>query len=67
MPEGSRDHTRSLVQYQDILEACENEYRTTPLTERQAVIDNIAEQIQEAASKGRVKVAEDERLHKVCV
>ena len=67
MPEGSRDHTQSLVKYQDILEACENEYRMAPLTNRQAVINNIAEQIHEAASKGKAKVAEDEKLHKVCV
>lgn len=61
----SRDHTRSLIPYQKILEACEAEYRGVSLGSRGTVIDKIIAQISEAATKGKAKIADTEILQKV--
>jgi len=59
MLETLKDHTRSLVPYQHILEACEAEYHAAPHAGRETVINKIMEQISAAATKGKAKVADD--------
>jgi hypothetical protein len=63
----SKDHTRSLVPYQNILEAWEAEYRETPLADRAAVIDQIMEKISMAATKGKATIADHDILQKVSI
>jgi len=67
MPESPKDHTQSLVPYQAILEGCEEDYRTTLPASRDAVIDSIIEQIRQAATEAKARVANDENLWKVCI
>lgn len=67
MPETSKDHTRSLAPYQNILEAWEAEYRTTPPANRKTVIGKIMEEISAAAAEGKARLADDEILQKVSV
>jgi hypothetical protein len=65
MPESSKDHTRSLLPYQAILQACEEEYRTTSSAKRNVVLISIAEQITEAATAAGATVAGGDNLQKV--
>ena len=67
MPETSKDHTRSLVPYQKILEAWEAEYRETAPASQESVINKIVEQISTAAAKGKAKIADNENLQKVSI
>jgi len=67
MAERSRDHTRSLIPYQKILEACEAEYREASPGNRGTVIDEIITKISEAATKGNAKIADNETLQKVSI
>ena len=66
MPESSKDHTRSLLPYQVILETHEGDYRTSSLAKRDVVVGGIAEKIGEAATMAGARIAGDENLRKVC-
>ena len=61
-----KDHTKSLLPYQTILEASEEEYRSTPLSDRDVVITGIMENIIEAARSEGAEVAGEDILYKVC-
>ena len=67
MAERSRDHTRSLLPYQKILEAYEAEYCEVSPDSQDTVIDKIIAQISEAATKGKAKIADNETLQKVSI
>ena len=62
----AKDHTKSLLPYQTILKASEEEYRNTPLDDRDRVIGNIMEEIKQAAERARAEIADDNTVCKVC-
>ena len=62
----SEDHTRSFGPYKAILEPHEQEYRESEGDERSAVIDEISQEIGEAARQGRAKITGGDELQKVC-
>ena len=65
MPESNKDHTKSILPYQGILQAHEQEYRATSPAKRDVVIDSIVEQINDAASTAGARVADGDSLRKV--
>jgi hypothetical protein len=67
MPETFKDHTHSLLPYQQILETWEAEYRETPPSNREDVIDKIKGEILAAATKGNARVGDNETLQKVSI
>ena len=62
----SEDNTQSLGPYKAILESHEQEYRESEGDERSAVIDEISQEIREAARQGRAKIIGGDELRKVC-
>lgn len=67
MPQLSKDHTKSLLPYQAVLEACEEEYRASSLPQRDVVVSSIAEKIREAATTAGARVTGGDNLQKVRV
>jgi hypothetical protein len=62
----ARDHTKSLLPYRTILTDAEKEYRDTPLSDRDGVIERLLEQIKQAAEGEGAEIADDETVCKVC-
>ena len=63
----AKDHTKSLLPYQTILEASEEAYRTTSLSDRDGVITEILEKIKQAAERGRAELADNNTVYRVCI
>lgn len=66
MPE-SNDHTKSLLHYKSIFISFEKMYRDTPVEERDPVIGDIMDKIEEAAEEKGAKILSGDDLRKVCV
>ena len=62
----TEDHTQSLIPYSTILKSHEQEYRESNGDERSAIIEEISQEIGQAAKQGGAKIARGEDLRKVC-
>jgi hypothetical protein len=62
---GNLDHSKSILPYKDILESYEESYRDATVDERPDVIEQISNEIKEAAGDKGAKIPDEGALHKV--